>query len=391
MTMNTKKEVFKEHLERYLKASKEEKGKILDHLAGILGLHRKSVIRTLRREQMRDPWREYGADTGSPIIYGQDVTAALKEVWEISNYLCAERLQPVLNDYIDILIRDTMWSHRDDTTAKLYAMSLATMKRRIANFQKILLGGGRSTTKPSNLKEIIQIRRGPWENPLPGFGEIDTVVHCGATLCGDMAYSVNFTDISTGWTESAAQLNKGQQRTKESIQNIRGRLPFPMLGLDPDSGSEFVNWVLKEWCDLEKIELTRSRPNHKNDNAHIEQKNYTAVRKFLGYNRIDAQEAIDLMNKLYAGPLRLYLNFFQPSMKCVEKIRKGSKYTRSYDTPQTPYARVLNDPRIDNKIKETLRTQYATLNPKRLKQGIDNLIKQIFETQKRLRNAPTPR
>ena len=389
MTMATKKELFKEVLKRYLKASKPEKKGILDELSATLGMHRKAVIRALSRKQMEDPLMPK-QKAGRPIIYGADTLSALKEVWDISRELCAERLHPVISAYLEILIRDDMWIHDDIVTAKLCAMSIGTIKNRIQGFLRIKLGGGRATTKPSDLKEIIPIRRGPWNNPEPGYGEIDTVVHCGTTLSGDMAYTVNFVSISTFWSESAAQINKGQYRTKESIVAIKQRLPFPLQGLDPDTGSEFINWVLKGWCDQEKIELSRSRPNHKNDNAHIEQRNFTNIRKLLGYSRIDTQEAVDLINELYRGPWRLYVNFFQPVMQCQRKERIGSRYVRRYDTPKTPYQRVLADPRINEEIKKRLTQEYATLNPKTLRKEIDRLVMKIFETQKATRASFFP-
>jgi len=384
MTMATKKELFREVLKRYLKASNDQKRIILDELSASSRMHRKSVIRALKRAQDHDPWKVRGK-AGRPFMYGADVTAGLKELWGISGELCAERLHAVITEYINVLIRDDEWKYNDEVSWKLQTMSIGTMKDRIAGFIRIKLGGGRSTTKPSNLKEVIPIRRGPWENPDPGYGEIDTVVHCGTTLSGDMAYTVNLVDIATFWSESTAQINKGQQRTKKSIIEIKRRLPFPLLGLDPDTGSEFINWVLKGWCDLEGVELTRSRPNHKNDNAHIEQRNFTNVRKLLGYSRIDTQSAVDLMNELYAGPWRLYVNFFQPVMQCQKKERIGSRYIRRYDIPKTPYQRVLADPRIDIEVKEKLTRQYASLNPKTLRREIDILVKKIFEAQKATR------
>lgn len=384
MTMATKKEVVLEHLHTYLKASKEEKSTIISSLAKTLGLHRKSVIRALRREQMRDPLRP-NKKPGRRVMYTPDVTAALKDLWEIAHEICAELLHPIRNEYIRILERDNMWHHDDEATGKLRAMSLGTMKNRIGTFQRIKRGGGRSTTKPSDLKELIPIRRGPWENPSPGCGEIDTVVHCGSTLSGSMAYTVNYTDIATLWGESAAQIEKGQQRTRESIEEIRRRLPFPLLALDSDTGSEFINWHLKKWCETNTIELTRSRPDHKNDNAHIEQRNDSGVRKFLGYSRIDTEVAVALMNELYRGPLRLYRNFFLPAVKCVEKVRIGSRYIRKYDTPQTPYQRVLARDDIAELVKDELRKQYETRNPKTLHDEVARLIRKIFDVQKRAR------
>lgn len=382
MTVATKQEVLQEHLHKYLKAPKQEKTKILDYLEKTLRMHRKAVNRALKREQMRDRLKP-PKKRGRRVYYTPDVTAALKELWDISGELCAERLHPIIGEYIDILQRDRMWKQSDEATGKLRVMSLGTMKGRIDKFVRAKAGGGRSTTKPSDLKELIPIRRGPWENPPPGYGEIDTVVHCGHTLLGSMAYTVNFTDIATFWGESTAQMNKGKLETLENIKVIRGRLPFPLLGLDPDTGSEFVNWHCYNWSVREGIDLSRSRPNHKNDNAHIEQRNYTGVRKFLGYSRIDVPEAVDFLNELYAGPLRLYRNFFQPSAKCIKKVRVGSRYVRKYDEAKTPYQRVLEDKRIDQSIKDELRSTYATLNPLTLKKEVDRLITKIFKVQRR--------
>ena len=382
MTMSAKQELLRAALKRYLGANKQEKTKILDELAANTRMHRKAVVRALRREQMRDPLRP-ARKRGPKIRYGPTVTAALEELWEMSGMLCAERLKPIIPDYLAPLTRDGMWQHTQATTALLTRMSMGTIKDRIAGFKKARHPHGKSTTKPSALKEIIPIRRGPWDNPAPGFGEIDTVVHCGSTLLGNMAYTVNYTDITTTWAECAAQLNKGQQRTLDSIKAIRERLPWALKGLDPDSGSEFVNWHCKTWCDAEKIELTRSRPNHKNDNAHVEQKNYTVVRKALGYARIETEEAVALMNELYAEPWRLFVNFFQPTMKCMEKKRIGSRYVRIYDTPQTPYQRAMADKRISAPVKAELFVLKETLNPLVLRKEIDTLVSKIFNIARR--------
>lgn len=378
MTMSTKKELIEAALRRYLKADKQMKTKIVDELTANTGLHRKSVIRSIRREQMRDPLRS-PKKRGPKTRYGPGLTAALKELWEMSGELCAERLVTAIPKYLLPLKRDGDWKHTESTTRLLLKMSLGTMKNRLAKFQKARHVHGVSTTKPSQLKELIPVRRGPWKNPPPGHGEIDTVVHCGSSLAGNMAYTVNFNSIATGWCELSAQLNKGQIRTLESLQAIRSRLPWELTGLDPDSGSEFVNWHCFKWAKEEEIELTRSRPNHKNDNAHVEQKNYTAVRKLLGYSRIETEEAIALMNELYSGPWRLYFNFFQPVMKCIEKKRIGSRYVRKYDQPKTPYQRALEHEDIPQSIKDELMKTYAELNPLVLRKKIDKLIIKIFK------------
>jgi hypothetical protein len=381
MTMNTKKEVVRNAIERYLAATRKEKKAMLNEWSIQFGMHRKAVIRLVQRLNKQDS-RVVPPKRGRRERYGPVVTVALKEVWEMASELCGERLHPILSEYIRIVQRDLMWEHAKDTTALLLRMSIGTMKRRIAHFRSIKRTQRHSTTTHGLLIATIPIRHGKWDNPLPGFGEIDTVVHCGSTLAGDMAYTINYTDISTTWWEGAAQMNKGQERTKESIACIRQRLPFPLAGLDPDNGSEFINYVLKQWCDEHHIVLTRSRPYKKNDNAHIEQKNGAITRQFLGYQRIDTEEQVALVNQLYAGPLRLYINFFQPSMKCIGKERVGSRYRRSYDKPKTPYKRVLEHQSIDEEVKKALSQQYATLNPLKLKQEIDMLIKKIFSIKK---------
>lgn len=377
MTMATKTELLKGCLKRYLQAAKTEKTKILDELQAHTGMHRKALVRAFRRLQFRDaripPKRRGRAET-----YGPDVTLGLRDVWDAASELCAERLQPILAEYVRILKRDRMWPHLSGTTQRLLAMSLATLKRRVAGFRTARRKARQATTRPDALHVLIPIRQGPWQHPAPGFGEVNTVVHCGQSLSGDVAYTVNYTDIATGWHEAAAQLNKGQEATLTGIQVIRARLPFPLRSLDPDSGSEFINWHLKGWCERQNIELSRSRPYHKNDNAHIEQKNGAIVRRFVGYRRIETPEQVALLNELYAGPLRLYVNFFQPSMQLISHERVGARYRRRYDQAQTPFQRVLARRDIPAQTKTQLTAVYETLNPLRLKAEVARLMRQIF-------------
>ena len=375
MTMATKQEIIKDKLGEYLKASTKEKGRILDVLEDVTGMHRKALIRRLKTLQLRSSG--YEDNRGRPVVYGKAVSAALKEVWDMTHRICAERLHPMIREYITVLSRDGMWKHGDEVTGLLLSMSLGTVKNRIDAFEHIKAGGGRSTTKPSHLKEIIPIRRGPWENPHPGYGEVDTVAHCGGTLIGDYAYTVQYTDVATIWTCLAAQWNKGEEATTNSMASIRERLPFQLRGIDPDSGSEFINWHMKGWCDERSVEMTRTRPYMKNDHARIEQKNYTNVRQFVGYVRIDNLDVVEIMNELYKT-LEDYINFFIPSMKCIEKMRIGSRYVRRYDMPRTAYQRVLEHPAIDESAKERLRTKYVTLNPRVLKQKSDRLLHALY-------------
>ena len=377
MTMATKQEVLREFLERYLKADKKAKGKILDHLKAVIGMNRKAIIRRFAVLQKRNP-RYWSDGRGRPVQYTPDAVYALKEVWEIGEFLCAERLHPVLSEYVSILKRDRMWSHSNEATEKLLAMSLGTMKDKIALFEKVIQGGGRSLTKPSMLKEIIPIRRGPWNNPLPGHGEIDTVAHCGNTVEGLFGYTVQYTDVATCWCLIEAQMGKDKQETLKSIQAMKESLPFPLLGLDPDSGSEFINWNTKSWCDQNKIELTRIRPGHKNDHGRIEQKNDKNVRKFSGYIRIDTEERLNVLKQIYIT-LEIYINHFLPSMRVTEKTRIGSKYRKIHDLAQTPYQRVLSHSEIDKPTKQKLRKIHETLNPKTLHDEIVKFRKLLFK------------
>lgn len=382
MMMATKQEIFREKLQEYLAASREERGRILDAVCRISGVHRKAAIRRFRTLQYRPrSWRER---RGRKRLYGHDVTAAIRELWDMANRICAERLHPMIKEYVRVLRRDAMWPHGRETTELLCAISLGTLKNRTATFERIKRKGGRGTTNPSALKEIIPIRRGPWENPPPGKGEVDTVAHCGYMISGDYCYTVQYTDVATVWTCLAAQWNKGEEATRRSIERIETHLPFSLLGIDPDSGSEFINWHLKGWCDARSIEMTRTRPYMKNDHARIEQKNYTNVRHIVGYTRLDRLEHVVLLNALYDA-LEDYINFFIPSVVCTGKEKIRSRTRRQYDTAKTAYARVLAHPDISKDVKEQLRQKYATLNPKILKRTVDQRLAKLMKIPPRLR------
>lgn len=379
MTMATKQEIVQDKLGEYLQATREQKGTLLTELGSVTGFSRKALIRRLGRLQLDDPHKPK-RKRGRKEVYGPAVTLALKDIWTLFHELCADRLHPHLSEYVQVLQKFEGWPHPAAVTKLTLAMSLATCKRRINTLTRILRGpGGKGTTKASGLKEIIPIRRGPWDNPPPGKGEVDTVAHCGMTTAGDYVFTVQYTDVATIWTCLSAQWNKGQEATKQSFERMSSRLPFPLLAIDPDSGSEFINWTMKRWCDKQapSVEMTRIRPYYKNDHARIEQKNYTNVREFLGYTRIESSESVVLMNELY-DYLEDYINFFLPSQKCIKKERQGSKYRRIYDTARTAYQRVLEDVRIDQGVKDRLRDKYATLNPTELKKHIDRLLKTIL-------------
>lgn len=385
MTMATKSEVFAQYQKEYWKASKKRRGAILDVVCEVTGMLRKSAIRKFRTLQMHDNARREGR--GRPVEYTPDVIAALKYVWDAAGEPCGEILHPMIAEYVSIFRRDTMWTHGDAATEKLLAMSERTMKRRVGAFFRIRhKKGGMTSTSPSLLKHIIPIFKGPWHDLPPGHGQLDTVAHCGDTLAGDFIWTVNYTDTATYWNALRAQWNKGQIATVASMEAIVAHVPFPVHGMHPDSGGEFINWVAKGWCDERGIALSRSEPHRKNDNMYVEERNGHVVRKYLGYARLDCPDVVTSINALYDA-LGLYLNHFRAVRRMASKARVGSKYVRTYEKrAQAPYQRVLAHAGVTDEVKARLRAEHETLNPLRLKQRIDTLRMKIYEMQKAARD-----
>lgn len=381
--MATKTEIIREHLSHYLKASRSEKKYILNHLSAVLSIHRKAVIRSLTREQLRNRLKPK-KKPGPRIIYTSDVTAALKDVWIAGNEVCGELLHPVVDEYINILVRDGLWNHNAEATEKLRKMSERTMKRRIGHFFKIRRGRkGISATTPSALKKLIAVFSGPWTDKPPGYGQIDTVVHCGSTLLGNMAYTLNYTDAATYAVIPRAQWNKGMEQTRESMKRIKERMPFSWQGAHPDTGSEFINRFVMEWCGQEKIELSRSRPGKKNDNMYVEERNGHVIRKTVGYIRLDCREAVDALNALY-DVLTPYLMHFVAVRRTTGKEKIQSRYRRMYEKiPKTPYQRILEHPAVEESVKERLCNEHDLLNPLILKREIERRLKAVYNIQKR--------
>ena len=355
-------------------------------------MHRKAIIRAFKREQSRSGWKA-PPKLGRPKHYTTETEAALAFVWEQYDYPTAERLHPEIHEAIRIFMRDGMWMYGEAATEQLWDMSLGAMKVRTVRFAKKRgLMRGISTTRSGALLKSVPVFFGSWEHKGPGHGQVDTVVHSGPKLMGTMAYTVNYVDVATYWQEPAAQLNKGERATVASLETIESRLPFDLSGLHPDSGSEFINKVGIPWCQEHGIELTRSRPHKKNDNCYVEQRNLVVVRKYVGYERYDCQEAVEVINELYEV-LRLYLNFFQPTFKLQGKEKRvrtvdgkqaGKPYKRIYDKPQTPYARVLARSDISQDVKDKLTAQYESLNPKVLRDTIQTVTSKLERTQREL-------
>jgi hypothetical protein len=264
----------------------------------------------------------------------------------------------------------------------LYAISAATIDRLLKPTRIKYKGRGRSTTKPGSLlKKHIPIKTNQWDETRPGFLEADTVAHCGESMAGMFAFTIDCVDIATTWTEQRAVWGKGETGVMEQIEDIEDSLPFTLLGFDSDNGSEFLNYhLLRHFTErISPVQFTRSRPYHKDDNAHIEQKNWTHVRQWLGYDRLDNPQGVPLMNDLYKSEWRLYHNFFMPSVKLLEKKRIASKTIKRYD-PKTPYQRVLESTHISQSIKNALTKEFENLNPFKLKKAIEKKLDKIFKT-----------
>lgn len=381
MNMHTKHELAKEILSRYIKSTKDEKKLILDEFCANTGYNRSYAITKLKKLQLTPKYREsvVGKHTRNrERMYDSYVSAVVEQIYEALGGIGARRMHPLMDTMLE---KGVAFGHiKTDviTEAKVCAMSKSTLGRMMKKIREKNAIKGISTTRSGNLlKSEIPLRVGEWTETNPGFSEIDLVAHCGDNGAGPFISTLNTTDISTAWFEAEAVMGKAQERVLYGIQLIRERIPFGMLGIDSDNGSEFINRQLYEYCLKESIVFTRSRPYKKDDNAHIEQKNFTTVRQVLGYQRFDTEEVLNFMNELYRGPLRLYINFFQPSVKCIEKKRIGSKIKKVYDIAQTPYQRVLAHPKTPKETKETLTRLFETLDPFALRKEIDVLVHEI--------------
>lgn len=384
MTMETKKNIFIEHLEVWLQArgDKKKRGEITRNVCFVARVHPKSVPRSFRRVQMQDPVRE--ERRGRKTVYGPDATAALRDVSDAAGNPCGENLHALIPEYVAVLKRDGMWRHPAGTTGKLLAMSLATVKRRAERFAHLRkMVRGKTTTRPGSIKAQIPIRSGPWNEAQTGTVQIDTVAHCGDSVAGDFVYTVNATDVATLWGSRRAQWNKGQEQTVVSMERMDGGFSFPVLEWHPDSGSEFINWFCKGWAEARGQRLTRSRPNRKNDNCFVEERNGHVVRKWVGYARFGAEEIAAVLNELYEV-LTPYLNHFVASRRIVAKKRIGARWKISREKrSRTPYQRVLLRADVSEEVKVRLRTEHERLNPLVLKREIDRRLQRVFDVRKR--------
>src|SRR5215208_7579490 len=301
---------------RYRAADRGGKGRILDEFVAATGYGRKRAIRLLRH----GPPPPRGGHGGRPRHYSAVVVGALRVAAEVSGWLCGKRLAPFLAELVPALEAEELLRLSEADRAALVAMSPATVDRQLAPFRRQLRPPGWGTTKPGTLlKQQIPVHTyTPWEDERPGFLEIDPVAHCGATTAAHYLNTLVATDVATGWTECEAIWGKGQAAVVEALEQIRDRLPFPLLGLDSDNGGELLNAPLLRWCTNQRLTFTRSRPYWKNDQAHVEQKNWSVVRKLIGYDRYESREALAALRAV-SEPLRLWANHWQPALKLVGK------------------------------------------------------------------------
>jgi hypothetical protein len=376
MSPQARRELLEAVRPRYRKANRPEKKRILDEFVAATGYHRKYAIQLLNhgasktRNKVRKRRRTYTAE----------VVAALIKIWDILDGPCGKRLHPYLPEFVAVLERTQELVLDPQTKGLLLQMSRATIDRLLKEPRQRPPRRTRGTTKPGSLlKNSIPVRvYTPWDEQRPGFVEVDLVAHGGDSAAGEFLYTLNTVDVATGWTETVAIANRGQAATFQGLLQVRQQLPMPLLGIDSDNGAEFINAHLLRYCQQEHITFTRCRPYKKNDQAHIEQKNWSVVRRVVGYERYESAQALDQLQDLYHH-LRLYLNFFQPVMKLVGKERFGSRVKKRYDQARTAYQRILEAKEVSQTVKDELQALYLTLNPVSLRRQIDNSLNNLWD------------
>lgn len=372
--MATRRELIQAIAGRYHAAARHDKKKILDEFIEVTGFHRKHAIRTLRRSAVTEAPKPA---TPRSRLYDEAVVQALTILWEAADRICGKRLKCAIPALLDAMERHGHLQPNPEIRGLVLTASAATIDRVLASTKQIGKQGRRRTSINTPLRKSIAVRTfADWNDPPPGFFEMDMVAHCGKSVAGSHVHSLVLTDIASAWTVAAAMLVREQTLVKVTVENIRRQLPFPLLGLDVDNDSAFINETLVNYCKDGAIELTRSRAYKKNDQAWIEQKNGSVVRRMVGYGRLEGKAAVEVLDELHEAA-RLYVNFFLPSFKLIAKSRDGAKVSKKYDSPATPYQRLLANGRITEEQKNSLRETFARLDP-------ILLLNRIREAQQRI-------
>lgn len=373
VSARAKQEYVQAIYHRYRGARRPEKQRILDEFCEVTGHHRKHAIRLLNSPApgAARPSRRRAA------AYSPAAIEALRAIWEAAGYPWSLRLKALLPLWLPWARRRLRL--RPAVERQVLAISPRQIDRRLAPYRRQLTQRLYGRTKPGSLlKHHIPLKTDRWDVATPGFTEIDLVAHCGSLGDGEFVHSLNLTDIHTTWVETAAVLGKSQAAVQAALEELRQALPFRLRGIDSDNGSEFINQHLWDYCQAQEIQFTRGRPYKKDDNAHIEQKNWTHVRKLLGYVRYDSPTARAAIHALYRHELRLFQNLFLPSVKLVGKERVGARVRRRYDAPRTPLERVLACAAIDARMAGDLRRQRDRLDPFVLARAIDQQLERIY-------------
>lgn len=389
MSLRSKREYLTKIHGRYQRAGKEHKSRILDEFCLICGYHRKAALRLLNRPLLQPPRRRPGPEpTYEPVL----VLPPLKAIWLASDQLCSKLLKAALPEWLG-LYEQTHGPLTAPVRQLLLDISPAQIDRLLRPVRVRHPRRGLTTTKPGTLlRQRIPTRGGPPDTTVPGHIEADTVAHCGDTVAGNFVYSLTFTDLYSGWTELRAIWNKSAQAIRDHLKDIEAKVPFVLKSFHADNGSEFLNWPLYEYLmgrQWRRVPFTRSRAYRKNDNAHVEQKNWTHVRQLFGHERFEQAHLVPLMNDLYVQEWSQFQNHFRPSFKLHSRDKRGSKTIRRYEKPQTPYARLLASPKISGQAKARLRAEHAQLNPFALKKSIEQKLRLFFTAQSNLQPEAT--
>ena len=377
MGISEKKSYLLAIMLRYTQSSRSEKRAILDEFCAVCNYNRKYAIRILGKKPV-EPKPKRGP---KPLYQDSLFLESLKTIWFAADQPCSRKLKAIIPLWLPSY-EVTYGQLSTQIRQRLLAISRATIDRVLKPVRAVNKMKGRSLTKPGSLlKSQIEIQFSHWGIKKPGFLEADTVAHCGDNIGGQFAWSLTATDICTGWTENRALWNKNSGAVYQEMSGIESILPFKILGFDSDNGAEFMNHALHDYFTKREnpVSFTRSRPYHKNDNAHVEQKNWTHVRQLFGYDRLDDRRVVALMNDLYRHEWSLYQNHFMPTMKLLHKQRIGSKYRKTYESPKTPYERVLASDYVEDSVKERLKDTHMTLNPFTLKNEIERKLEGIFK------------
>ncbi|OJV23162.1 MAG: integrase [Actinobacteria bacterium 69-20] len=371
---------------RYKRSDKTGKGRILDELCATTGWHRnhaRKALATALRPKIVKP-----REPRKP-LYSSEIIAALRFCWAVLGAASGKRLGPTLSELVPVLRHFNELDITDGQAAMLIRISPATIDRRLAADRAKMALRGRSHTKPGSLlKSQIPIRTwADWDDARPGFVEIDLVGHEGGNATGEHAYTLTVTDIATGWTENRSVRNKARKWVVAAMDDIARIMPFPIIGVDSDNGSEFINHHLLAWCEAREITFTRGRPNVSNDGAHVEQKNWAVVRTIVGYHRYDTPAELLLLNEIWALQ-SLLTNYFYPQQKLILKVRDGAKVTKKYDTATTPYARTKTDDTVGAEDKAILDDTYPTINPAAVQRQIQALTDKLLKITTSKRAAP---